>query len=129
MTAATLVAALAALSLAVDPGSALRISAAARDTGAPVQLLAAVCVLESGASPARTVAWCGALGVGAGVEAQPRVAARSIAHALRRCGGRTTARRWTRALASYRWGRCDAADRTGYVARALRIAMAVGGAS
>lgn len=129
MTAPTLTAALLALGIAIDPGAALRISRAALAQGAPVQLLAAVCVLESGASPARTVAWCGALGVGAGVEAQPVVAARSIAHALRRCGGRTTARRWTRALASYRTGNCNAPDRTGYVARALRIARAIGGAS
>ena len=113
----------------VDAGAVERIARAAHALGAPVQLVAAVCVLESGASPRRTVAWCGALGVGAGVEAQPRVAARSIARALRRCGGRTTARRWTRALASYRWGRCDAADATGYVARGLRLALAIGGAS
>jgi len=120
--------ALAAL-LAIDPGAAWRISRAAHAHGAPVQLVAAVCVLESGASPARTPAWCGALGVGAGVEAQPRVAARSLARALRRCGGRTTARRWSRALAMYRWGRCDAADSTGYVARGPRLARRIGGAS
>lgn len=113
----------------VDAGAVERIARASLAMGAPVQLVAAVCVLESGASPARTPTWCGALGVGAGVEAQPRVAARSIARALRRCGGRTTARRWTRALASYRWGRCDAADATGYVARGLRLALAIGGAS
>lgn len=125
----TLAALLLAVSSVVDPGAVARIERAADDVGAPVQLVAAVCVLESGASPARTPAWCGALGVGAGVEAQPRVAARSLARALRRCGGRTTARRWTRALAAYRFGRCDAADATGYVARGLRIAQRIGGAS
>ena len=128
MTAPTLTAALLAIGLAVDPGAALRISRAALAMGAPVQLLAAVCVLESGASPARTVAWCGALGVGAGVEAQPVVAARSIRNALRRCGGQRTETRWTRALTMYRFGRC-VGDPTGYAARALRIARAIGGAS
>lgn len=125
---ASIVAALAALSIVVDHGAAERISRAAIAMGAPVQLVAAVCVLESGASPARTPAWCGALHVGAGIESQPVVAARSIARALRRCGGRTTARRWTRALCMYRTGRCDR-DPTGYAARGLRLALAIGGAS
>lgn len=120
---------LLAVSSVVDPGAVERIARAADAAGAPVQLVAAVCVLESGASPARTPVWCGAVGVGAGVEAQPRVAARSLARALRRCGGRTTARRWSRALAAYRWGDCRASDPTGYVARGLRIAQRIGGAS
>lgn len=124
----TLTAVLLALGLAVDPGALARVSTAALRTGAPVQLVVAVCVLESGASPARTPAWCGALRVGAGIEAQPVVAARSLARALRRCGGRTTARRWTRALTMYRWGRCTG-DPTGYAARGYRLALAIGGAS
>jgi len=102
-----------------------RITRAAYELGAPPQLVAAVCGVESGADPRRTVAWCGAL-VGGGVEAQPRAAARSLAHGLARCGGRTTASRWARAAGYYHTGRCQV---DAYARTVLRIAMAVGGAS
>ena len=102
-----------------------RITRAAYELGAPPQLVAAVCGVESGADPRRTVAWCGSL-VGGGVEAQPRAAARSLVHGLARCGGRSTASRWARAAGYYHTGRCQV---DAYARTVLRLAMAVGGAS
>lgn len=103
-----------------------RLARAAYDVGAPPQLVAAVCAVESGADPRRTVAWCGAIVHGGGIEAQPRAAARSLVHGLARCGGRTTAARWARAAGYYHTGRCQVDS---YARTVLRLALAVGGAS
>lgn len=104
--------------LSPDPLATTLILDAARQTGVPPTTLAALCVLESGASPARTPLWCGVAGVT--VAQQPYVAARALAHWRRVCHTERDA------VIAWRYGRgCRAEDPSGYAVRALRLARRV----